>query len=516
MRSHGSAAVVSLVLGLAVMPGVPDARAAEPDCPAGTTLLVSAHEDDDLLFMSPDVIHEIRAGRCVRTVYVTAGDDNLSESYWRGREAGVQAAYAVMAGVRDSWTTSDAGLPGRSVPVVTLTDAPRVSLEFLRVPDGFPGGAGGSVHGHESLQKLWQRTIAVVHPVDGGAGYTKQGLLDTLTTIMNGLQPDRIFALDDLNPYGSGDHSDHTNTAFFTRAAAWRYTRPHTYLAFRGYKVNDSPANVSGADLAVKKSAFYEYATHDPNVCASDQACVGRGYAGYLPRRYLATSGTGTVHPEELRGGGSVRQLVTVTARSGSSTVGTAVAWQKRNYVWQVAQGPFRVQLGSRGLVEPGLGRQLTGQTPEGAFRPARALGFKANPGTTLPYRRLGGGDSWPYDPLSPATYNVLQPRRSAGAGWRTSLSQRFADHRARFPWAVLMDYNLPRGVHRSSGQLQAGTVADVTRGSFLVHAGDTLGRLGWSSMPASRLRALLGWMQPERQRTTFFVGTPAYLRTHL
>ena len=35
---------------------------------------IVAHEDDDLLFMNPDLEHAIDAGSCVRTIYVTAGD----------------------------------------------------------------------------------------------------------------------------------------------------------------------------------------------------------------------------------------------------------------------------------------------------------------------------------------------------------------------------------------------------------------------------------------------------------
>ena len=42
---------------------------------SGPTLNVVAHEDDDLLFLSPDLLHVIQAGGSVRTIFVTAGDD---------------------------------------------------------------------------------------------------------------------------------------------------------------------------------------------------------------------------------------------------------------------------------------------------------------------------------------------------------------------------------------------------------------------------------------------------------
>lgn len=62
-------------------------------CSLGSTLNVVAHEDDDLLFLSPDLLHNIQAGRCVRTVFVTAGDSGAGAGYWQGREAGSKAAY---------------------------------------------------------------------------------------------------------------------------------------------------------------------------------------------------------------------------------------------------------------------------------------------------------------------------------------------------------------------------------------------------------------------------------------
>src|SRR5690348_13322199 len=82
---------------------------------AGRTAVLNfvAHPDDDLLFLSPDLLRAIQAGGNVRTVYMTAGDGGLhASSYWQDRESGVRAAYAEMAGVANSWTQSDAGVEG--------------------------------------------------------------------------------------------------------------------------------------------------------------------------------------------------------------------------------------------------------------------------------------------------------------------------------------------------------------------------------------------------------------------
>src|SRR5437764_3782545 len=63
---------------------------------AGRTLNIVAHCDDDLLFLSPDLLHAIQSGRTVATIFLSAGDGGLSAAYWRGREAGARAAYAQM------------------------------------------------------------------------------------------------------------------------------------------------------------------------------------------------------------------------------------------------------------------------------------------------------------------------------------------------------------------------------------------------------------------------------------
>src|ERR1700749_3509165 len=61
---------------------------------AGPTLNIVAHEDDDLLFLSPDLLHAIQGGGKVRTIFVTAGDAGSGTSYWTGRQNGMLAAYA--------------------------------------------------------------------------------------------------------------------------------------------------------------------------------------------------------------------------------------------------------------------------------------------------------------------------------------------------------------------------------------------------------------------------------------
>ena len=135
----------------------------------GPTLTIVAHEDDDLIFISPNLLHAIQTGATVRTVYVTAGDDGMSASYWMSREAGLRAAYALMAGAANSWTQSDAGVPGHPIPLFTLSGHPNISLAHMRLPDGNLDGSGFPSTGNESLQSYGrarspQSTRWTAHP----------------------------------------------------------------------------------------------------------------------------------------------------------------------------------------------------------------------------------------------------------------------------------------------------------------------------------------------------------------
>ena len=140
--AQGEGAVLTPTWAAAVT--TPDAPAAPVTCHDGAMQIV-AHEDDDLLFLSPDLLHDVQSGRCVRTVVVTAGDAARGTAYWQARESGSRAAYARMAGVPDVWTTTDAGVAGHPIPLLTLAGDPRVSLAFMRLPDGNRRGTGMQV-----------------------------------------------------------------------------------------------------------------------------------------------------------------------------------------------------------------------------------------------------------------------------------------------------------------------------------------------------------------------------------
>jgi hypothetical protein len=158
---------INALLLLSCLLGLASAAVAEPECNNGASMNIVAHEDDDLLFLSPDLLHDIQSGRCVRTVFVTAGDAGKGCCYWKSREDGIRSAYALMAGVSSPWTISDAFISGHGITIHTLRSHSKISLVFLRLPDGNFDGGGWPKNNYQSLRKLLAGTIKEIRAIEG-------------------------------------------------------------------------------------------------------------------------------------------------------------------------------------------------------------------------------------------------------------------------------------------------------------------------------------------------------------
>ncbi|WP_405474817.1 chitobiase/beta-hexosaminidase C-terminal domain-containing protein [Paenarthrobacter ilicis] len=288
--------VVGMFLGITVAAGgliattALPAAAAVPPCPGtGGAMQVVAHTDDDLLFLSPDFMRDIQAKRCVQTVFTTAGEAGEGASYWRGLEAGIRASYAKMAGVADSWTTSDAGVPNRPLTKQTLNGAPNVSVVFMRLPDGFPDGDGSAAYNAQSILKLWDGRLSSIRPVDNAATFTKSQFQTALNRLVANFQPTTFRSQDWTgnfnNPY---DHSDHWATAKFAQLATRSYMGPHTSSAYDAYVIDEYPQNVTGAELNAKVDTFVRFSDFDMYICSSPgEGCPDSPYDEWLKRQYI-------------------------------------------------------------------------------------------------------------------------------------------------------------------------------------------------------------------------------------
>lgn len=341
--------LVLLAIAIAILTlGARQAQAAEPSCEARQMNIV-AHQDDDLLFQSPDLLEAVADGDCVRTVYVTAGDAGLGEAYWREREAGSRAGYAEMAESADLWTTSEPTVAGHPLHLQTLVGVPRISQVYLRLPNGGPAGAGYAATGFQSLPKLWRsqhpepaglEPISSITAVDDSTTYTYEGLLSTLEALIEEFQPDVIAIQNSTVEFGSGDHFDHIVVARLAQVAAASYGAEHLLTAYQDYETASRSANVFEPQLAAKLNAYFAYAVHDSNeACSSQVSCEEPPYAtsywAWLHRQYVAAqSSVPGADPGAAQSVASGAQ-VTLDGSGSSDPLGHALS-----YEWQQLSGP--------------------------------------------------------------------------------------------------------------------------------------------------------------------------------
>jgi LmbE family N-acetylglucosaminyl deacetylase len=267
-------------------------------CPVPTIMNVVAHQDDDLLFMNPDLLHDIHAGHCIRTVYVTAGDAGGKEFYWQSREQGAEAAYDQMLGSKEVWVQRIVAINEHSyVTVANPKGNPQISLIFLHLPDGGLTGEGFMTSQHETIPKLESGKIATIHSVYGTSAYTSPELVSALSTIMSLYRPSEIRSQANypgLTKSPHQDHSDHMAVGRYVQRAyhefeAKQYEGQLTIpLKFYiGYPIRDMPQNVTQLDLHQKTEAFLQYAKFDGGVCQTAETCSKMPtYGSYLSRQY--------------------------------------------------------------------------------------------------------------------------------------------------------------------------------------------------------------------------------------
>jgi LmbE family N-acetylglucosaminyl deacetylase len=262
-----------------------------------------AHEDDDLLFMNPDIADSIRSGATIETVYETAGNspNDLTSStgprYWQTRELGIKAAYAQMTGVPNSWTQGAIPAGGGNAVVFTLDGVgSRVKVVFLRMHSEWSGGG---------LSGLWaNKDVAAykLESLDEKPGsqernflFNGQQMIGALDNLITAFGPDHVRVLDAGN-HGY-DHTEHFASAQFALAAYG--ARPGTPAQYRGYNITDLPHDLSSADHQTKWNAWAAYAAFDTGftcpVVPADNTCYNDPadeYHEWLWRKYTVPTAT--------------------------------------------------------------------------------------------------------------------------------------------------------------------------------------------------------------------------------
>ncbi|HUR07531.1 MAG TPA: PIG-L family deacetylase [Nonomuraea sp.] len=231
---------------------------------------VVAHEDDDLLFMNPDIDDSIRAGMASVTVFMTAGQitgtGNTDEQRARNRQRGIQDAYARMAGVPDAnpaaqeeWHGTAWSIAGRQVERYTLTDHPQVQLVFMNLRDDQLGW-------YYAVDDFIDHTVI---PENGLVSQSFSYVFDDVGAVLAGLmdhyRPTVLRGQDPLpdSRYNPG-HGDHVAAAKFAADAAESYGSPLVQVNYRDYNIEDVPVNLSVQARDRKSAILGNYLHYDP------------------------------------------------------------------------------------------------------------------------------------------------------------------------------------------------------------------------------------------------------------
>ena len=195
-----------------------------------------------------------------------------------------------------------------------------------------------------------------------------------------------------------------------------------------------------------------------------------------------------------------------VTAASTSSRVGALEAFERRDGRWVSVIGPVKANLGYGGLVRGNERRQGTGKTPLGTYAIVSAFGRDANPGTSIPYRKIDRDDVWTFDRSHPATYNLLQTAPRSWRDYNGRLEQLWS-FGSQYGLVAVLDFNLPASNTVSvdaDGIRRTSTPANTALGGgIFIHVTNGKTTAGCVSIPKTAMQSLLRWLDPSKSPTS-------------
>lgn len=188
-------------------------------------------------------------------------------------------------------------------------------------------------------------------------------------------------------------------------------------------------------------------------------------------------------------------QAITVRVTSAAATSGILEAWERRDGEFVRVRGPLRVYVGREGV---GLASESRSRTPRGTFGLTEAFGLARNPGSALPYTRVGTSHWWVSDVTS-RHYNTMRIcTPGANCGFRQSASEQLGAISA-YRFAIVIDYNRDPVI--------------AGRGSaFFLHVSEGRPTQGCVSMPKRTMKWLLRWLDPSAEPViSINIGNAAY-----
>jgi L,D-peptidoglycan transpeptidase YkuD (ErfK/YbiS/YcfS/YnhG family) len=192
---------------------------------------------------------------------------------------------------------------------------------------------------------------------------------------------------------------------------------------------------------------------------------------------------------------GEPGQVITVRAQTATSTTAVLEAWEERDGEFVRVRGPIDVYVGKDGV---GLASERRSRTPRGVFTLTEAFGRAKDPGTALPYVRVGLSHWWVSDVKS-RYYNTM---RVCKPGSHCGFRQDRAEHLgtvAPYTYAVVIDYNRDP-VIKGAGS------------GFFLHVSEGKPTAGCVSMPVADMKWLLRWLDPaDSPVISINIGDAAY-----
>ncbi|MDX2093020.1 MAG: PIG-L family deacetylase [Kofleriaceae bacterium] len=251
---------------------------------ASADVTVVAHQDDDLLFMQPDLLEIASARSGLTNVYVTAGNGNSGVDKADRRYRGLMEAYAEAADLESAWACGWIDIAGHVAQHCRLDEA-AVSLVFLGYPDG--GKEGELAH---SLLRLWTGEIESADTVaDRSTRYDQAELIATVAEIIQRTRPTTIRTLD-LGATHGRDHSDHQIAGALAMLGAAQAGFTGELLAFRGYETAAEPETLIAPlyEFSASILAHYTACVSDcgRHTCGSACSTIPPEHEAWLRRRY--------------------------------------------------------------------------------------------------------------------------------------------------------------------------------------------------------------------------------------
>ncbi|MBP6020066.1 MAG: PIG-L family deacetylase [Burkholderiaceae bacterium] len=251
-------------------------------CHGVKDLVFAAHMDDDLLFMNPDISATIHAKGCLQVVYLTASDRGEGTGYMLGRERGVQAAYAHIAGTANRWTETAQTYDARQLAHFTLDGSPGITLLQMRIQDPWLGKGWGSLTPLSRAESEPGQVAESLEPYI--ERYTRTDLVNTIAAIIQQYQPTTLRYMDATITIAytalcwrcaGNDHPDHIASARLVRDAMQQAGGNYARTGYLNYPSQEREPNLTAAEVEHKTSAFLEYARNDYRYCPVPAQCQG-------------------------------------------------------------------------------------------------------------------------------------------------------------------------------------------------------------------------------------------------